>query len=293
MLTRATQFLTQERHGAHLGGTVVGSLTTFLFSLQSSCGSWPTLARSSMAWPCCLWVRASCVLWTAGMWYFHSVNCQLLGRLLGISIRFPPKWRVSHSPIHNGLFNVFSSNHIAKFAFGICTSTVAAMGGWTAILKGHSASSLSTDISISYLVCYALSSLIYNAIFSQIMLQSPYYAKCICKLVPADLSQSSNGIFVLCVCVFVTVSAAVVSMFTLPVVYVKHQVSWTWGQTFLWNFALIVFWYTHDFFLFVGTSWPISGTCEDSHKHRRGKVSYIVQLLKRNHGLRQAQEWIS
>lgn len=76
-----------------------------------------------------------------------------------------------------------------------------AVGGLTVILKEHRVLSLSTDISLLYLVSYALSSLIYNAIFSQIMLQSPYYAKCFCKLVPADLSQSSNGIFGFCVCV--------------------------------------------------------------------------------------------
>lgn len=46
---------------------------------------------------------------------------------------------------------------------------------------------------------------------------------------------------------------AVVSMFTLPVVYVKHQVSFRWGQTFVGNFDLVVLGCAHDFFLFIGT----------------------------------------
>lgn len=111
--------------------------------------------------------------------------------------------------------------------------------------------------------------------------------KCVYKLV------SVPSFRVLMVYLFCFVSTpAVVSMFTLPVVYVKHQVSCTWSQTFVWNFDLTVFGCAHDFFLFIGTDWPISGTCEDSHKHCRGEVSSIVEFAKRSHGLKQAREWI-
>lgn len=46
---------------------------------------------------------------------------------------------------------------------------------------------------------------------------------------------------------------AVVSMFTLPVVYVKHQVSPIRCQIFTLHFDLVTFGYAHDFFLVVGT----------------------------------------
>lgn len=63
-------------------------------------------------------------------------------------------------------------------------------------------------------------------------------------------------------------------------------------MTFVWNFDLTVFGCAHDFLLFIGTDWPIPGTCEDSHKHCRGEVSSIVEFAKRSHGLKQAREWI-
>lgn len=119
------------------------------------------------------------------------------------------------------------------------------------------------------------------------MLQFHEYEKCVDKLVPVT-SFRVLKMYLLC---FVF-TPAVVSMFTLPVVYVKHQVSCTWSQTFMWNVDLTVFGCAHDFLLFLGTDWPISGTCEDSHKHCRGEVSSMVEFAERSHGLKQAREWI-
>lgn len=96
--------------------------------------------------------KGSWVPWTARCDASIAVSFQLLGGLLGISIRLPPsrEYLVGHLTMDFSMF-YFSSNHITKFASGIYTSSVAAMDGSTVTLKGHRAPSLSIDITL-YLV---------------------------------------------------------------------------------------------------------------------------------------------
>lgn len=76
-------------------------------------------------------------------------------------------------------------------------------------------------------------------------------------------------------------STAVVSMFTMPVVYEKHQVG-------IWASWLIkinqslknVIWYLHSFFLlFSGTNWSVCWTNTDPGQLCGGEVSVSIQTF--------------